>query len=73
MRAPQLSEDWHKAALFVYLVEVGLPSWASGENEWKALGALTGWPEKKCLAALEEAKRMGMIIRKSQDSGSFAA
>ncbi len=55
--------DWQKVLLFLCLLEGQLPPWARGEDQWKALAALTGWPKKRCSAAFQEAGRRGMAQR----------
>lgn len=55
-----LTEDWQKALLFLALLSGVLPPWARGEDQWKALAALTGWPKGRCVAAFQEAGRRGM-------------
>jgi hypothetical protein len=59
--------DWKKAVLFVHLLQPGLPQWAAGRDGWKALAALTGWPEERCQAAFEEAARRGLIETDRRD------
>ncbi len=45
--------DEDKAVLFLYLCASGLPPWAVGHDQWKALAAITGWDEARTIAALE--------------------
>jgi hypothetical protein len=70
---PQFSEDWEKAVLFVCLLTHGLPSWAAGHNQPKALAALCGWDEQRAKNALEEAGRRGMLERKDFDEEDSSA
>ena len=70
---PTFDEDWKKAVLFVLLVEQGLPPWAAGPEGWKALAALTDWPKEKCLRALAEACRRGMIKTVDTNEEAFPA
>ncbi len=65
-------QDWEKVVLFLMLVDVGLPPWASGQGQWKALAALTGWSRERCVAAFEEAERKGMIDHAGSSDGQSA-
>ncbi len=60
---PEFLEDWEKAVLYAFLTNVGLPSWATGHDQWRAFAAVTGWPEQRCLSALAEAHRKGTAGR----------
>ncbi len=63
---PNFHQDWQKAVLFVCLLSEGLPPWASGKESWKAIAVLTGWPEKTCRAAFNEAEQRGMIQKEEK-------
>ncbi len=69
----KFDEDWEKAVLFVGLCSHELPPWAAGKDMWKALAGLTGWPRRRCVSALEEAVRRGMLTTDNTDADSFSA
>jgi hypothetical protein len=69
----KFDEDWAKAVLFARLSYQGLPPWASGKDMWKALAALTGWSRERCVSALEEAARRGMLAKEDAEPDSFSA
>ena len=64
---PKAPTDGHKATVFMYLCEYGLPEWADDgtwESQAELLSAITGWSPGRAKSALELAKTQGYAERK---------
>lgn len=63
-------KDHVRATLFLFLHQIGLPEWAQGDNQPKALALLAGWDEERARKALNAACQVGYATKEaSHQSG----
>lgn len=53
--------DLERATLLIYVMHHGLPEWG---DEADVLAALTGWPRRRAMKAMDAANEKGYLARK---------